>query len=306
MLISTHAIHATLEAPFIAAGWELASDSSFGTTNIQTVTYNTTSRYVAAGNLGKIATSDNGGEAWTQRVSPFGLDNIYCSAYGNNIFVVGGSAGKIATSIDGVSWILRDSSFGASAVLGITYFAAPGVWIAVGASGKLATSIDAIEWVQRTSSFGTSFINEVYSSSSLSIAVGYDGKLATSTNGINWTQRGSSFVNTTIYDVVSTPDESQFIAVGDSGKIAVSSDGLSWAQIFPSSSFGGSSIRSVAANSDSYLASSSAGKLGTATNPPVTWAQRTSPFGLDTINSVYLDTSRALAVGDSGKIAYSG
>jgi hypothetical protein len=134
--------------------------------------------------------------------------------------------------------------------------------------------------------------------------VGYDGKIATSPNGINWTQRASSFVLSTIYDVTSNPSGTVYVAVGDSGKIATSPNGSTWTQIFPTSSFGASSIRAIDSTAEIYVAAGTAGKIATASSP-VFWAQRTSTFGLETINDVYVQEGVAIAVGNNGRIAYS-
>jgi hypothetical protein len=257
------------------------------------------------GSSGKIAYSVDIGLSWTQATSPFDGSNLFAVSYGDGIYIAAGSAGKLATSVDGLNWTLRDSSFGAGAVLGLSYSSAANLWIAVGASGRLATSLDGVEWVQRTSSFSTTFITSVYSSPSLIIAVGYDGKLATSSNGISWTQRGSSFVLSTIYGVTLNPLGTPYVAVGESGKVAVSSTGETWTQIFPPSSFGASSIRAIASTSNNtYLAAGSAGKIATTRSPEV-WAQRVSTFGLESINDVYMEEGVAIAVGNNGKIAYS-
>jgi hypothetical protein len=306
MLISTHAMHATLPVAFLPTLWSLVPTSSFGSTNINSIATNGMGQFVAVGSSGKIATSNDVSSTWTQRVSGFAGSNIYAVAYGDDIYVIGGSSGKLATSTDGINWTLRSSSFGASAILGITYSQAAGLWIAVGGSGKLATSIDGIDWTQRLSSFGTSFINNVYSDANLIIAVGYDGKLATSTNGVSWTQRGSSFISSTIFSVVGNPARDKYIAVGDSGKIASSTNGLTWIQSFPASSFGSSQIRSVAANSENYyLAGGTAGKVATSTDS-TQWIQRNSGVGISNVNDVYFDESLAIVVGNGGKIAYSG
>jgi photosystem II stability/assembly factor-like uncharacterized protein len=111
-------------------------------------------------------------------------------------------------------------------------------------------------------------------------------------------------VASNIYGITAKPNATQYVAVGDSGKIATSANGTSWTQVFPNTSFGGSTINSVAANEDSYVAGGSAGKIATAFNP-TSWSQRISNFGLDTINDVYLDNNVGIAVGNNGKIAYS-
>lgn len=307
MLISTHATYATLDAPFLPAGWVAVDDSSFGTTTINSIAYDGTDRLVAVGNSGKIAVSDDYGVNWFQTSSPFSGSNLYSVAYGDGIFVAGGSIGKLATSVDGENWVLQNSGFGASTILGITYASVSGTWVIVGASGKLATSADALSWVLRASSFGASFINEVFAAPNLVLAVGYDGKLATSINGTAWTQRASSFINSTIYGVTISADNNQYVAVGDSGKVAYSANGTSWTQIFPQSSFGASSIKAIISTEETYLAAGSAGKLANALSPiPESWTQRNSTFGLNSINYlVQIDNTYAIAVGDEGRIAYS-
>jgi photosystem II stability/assembly factor-like uncharacterized protein len=307
MLISTHAMHATLTAPFLPAGWIAVEDSSFGNTNINSIAYDGISRIVAVGSSGKIAISDNTADNWTQVSSPFSGSNVYSVAYGDGLFVAGGSIGKLATSPDGETWTLQDSGFGASTILGITYASVGSTWVIVGSSGKLATSIDALSWTLRASSFGSTFINEVFAAPDIVIAVGYDGKLASSPNGTVWTQRASSFVNSTINGVTVSADNAQYVAVGDSGKVAYSANGTSWTQIFPQSSFGASSIKAIVSTDETYLAAGSAGKLANALSPiPESWKQRDSTFGLDSINYLLqINNEIAIAVGDEGKIAYS-
>ena len=311
MLIATHAIDSTLEAPFLPASWQQLSPaaSSFGTTAINSIAYDGQGRLVAVGNSGKIAYSDNTGFNWTQTQSPFQQSNIYAVGYGNGKFVAGGSAGKLATSVDGVNWVVEESGFGAGAILSVTYVEFNQTWVIVGATGKLATSNDTSSWTLRSSSFGISFINSVRSFSNLVVAVGYDGKIATSPDGINWTQRASSFVASTIFDVAYSIAESSYVAVGDSGKIGFSENGQSWTQIFPQSSFGASSIRAIVTTSESepgtYVAAGSAGKVATAIDFRA-WTQRNSGFELSTINDlIVVSRNTAIAVGDGGKIAVS-
>lgn len=307
MLIALHAIDSTLEAPFLPASWQQirTTDTTFGTTAVNSIAYDGSLRLVAVGNSGKIAYSDNSGFNWTQVGSPFQESNIYAISYGNGIFIAGGSAGKIATSSNGIDWFIQDSGFGAGAILGVSYVESSGVWIIAGANGKLATSTDTVNWTLRSSSFGITFINSVRSLENSVIAVGYDGKLATSTDGITWTQRASSFVTSTIFDTAYSSNEAVYIAVGDSGKVAFSSDSISWSQIFPQSSFGASSIRAISTTDETYVAAGSAGKVGTAIDFR-SWTLRDAGFGLSTVNDLLvINNNTAVAVGDGGKIAVS-
>lgn len=305
VLISSHAFHATLEAPFSAAGWQIPSDTTFGVSNVNDVAYSPELiQYVAVGDSGKIATSVDSGFTWSQAPSPFAETNLYSSHYANGLYMVGGSTGKLATSPDGRFWTLQNSGFGASPILGITYYDQQNIWIICGGSGKLATSADGVSWTLRSSSFGSTFINTLFSSSNLVIAGGYDGKLATSADGINWTQRTSSFVFDTIFGLSGLSDGSAYVAVGDVGKVAQSSDGVTWSQVFPGTSFGATRINAVSGNNELYVAAGSLGKIATSTSG-LNWKQRTSNLGTTTINSVYIAESSALAVGDSGQIAFS-
>lgn len=307
MLIATHAIDATLEAPFLPASWQQLGidDASFGTTAVNSIAYDSQQRLVAVGNSGKIAYSDNSGFNWTQVNNPFQESNIYSVGYGNGTFVAGGSAGKLATSSDGANWTLQNSGFGAGAILGITYVSSSQTWVIAGATGRLATSTDTINWTLRSSSFGITFINSVRSFDNLVVAVGYDGKIATSPDGITWTQRASSFVASTIFDVTYNSGDNSYVAVGDSGKVGFSTNGISWTQIFPQSSFGASSIRAIISTEDTYIASGSAGKVGTAIDFR-SWTIRDAGFSLSTINDLLaIGNNVAIAVGDGGKIAVS-
>ena len=128
---------------------------------------------------------------WTQRTSSFGTTAIVGVTYGNSLFVAVGVNGKLATSPDGITWTQRTSSFGTSNIYGVTY--ANNLFVAVGVNGKLATSPDGITWTQRTSSFGTIAINAVTYGNGLFVAVGDSGKLATSPDGITWTQRTTNW-----------------------------------------------------------------------------------------------------------------
>jgi photosystem II stability/assembly factor-like uncharacterized protein len=145
----------------------------------------------------------------------------------------------------------------------------------------------------------------LWSNNSITVAVGYDGKLATSTNGVSWTQRTSSFGTSIINAVTATSTGNRFIAVGEAGKVAFSTNGTAWTQVFPTSSFGASSIRSISVSQDgTYLAGGATGKLATSFDGN-SWIQRVSAFGTSNINGVFMDNDTALAVGAAGKISYS-
>jgi photosystem II stability/assembly factor-like uncharacterized protein len=236
------------------------------------------------------------GITWTQRTSSFDTTYIQDVAYGNNMWVAVGNSGKLATSTNGITWTQRTSSFSSTDIRGVAY--GNNMFVVVGSSGKLATSTDGITWTQRTSSFGTTRMWGVAYGNNMWVAVGESGKLATSTNGITWTQRTSSFSSTTIYGVA-YGNNTMWVAVGESGKLATSTDGITWTQ--RTSSFSSTDIRGVAYGNNMWVAVGESGKLATSTDG-ITWTQRTSSFDT-TYRGVAYGNNMWVAVGESGKLA---
>jgi photosystem II stability/assembly factor-like uncharacterized protein len=94
-----------------------------------------------------------------------------------------------ATAAPPPPWILRASSFGATAINAVAYNGA-NLFVSVGAAGKIATSPDGITWTQRANPFlGTDFLQCVTFGNGLWVAGATGPKLATSPDGINWTLR---------------------------------------------------------------------------------------------------------------------
>ena len=117
-----------------------------------------------------------GNFVWTTRTSTFGTTIINSVAYGNSLWVAGGSTGQLRTSTDAVTWTTRTSTFGATVINSVAY--GNSLWVAAGSSGQLSTSTDGITWTTRTSNFGTTAINSVaYGGNNLWVAVGNTGQL---------------------------------------------------------------------------------------------------------------------------------
>lgn len=318
MFVATHAMFATLPYQFIPANWTQVNQTTFGLNAVHGITY-AAGKYVAVGSAGTLATATTP-TTWTQRSPQFGVSNIYAIAYGDGKFIAGGSNAKMSTSPDGITWTPIASPFGTGTILTIAYSDSEGIWVAAGSDGKLATSEDGINWLLRLSSFSTSFIRSIHVRDGLLVAVGDLGKLATSTDGISWTQRISAFGFDSIYAITSRKildNQNQtvltFVSVGAYGKVSTSTNGTSWSEAYPSTSFGSSTIRAVAfggSNIDSpFVAGGATGKIGTAIIPRTgdfSWVQRVSTFGSSAINGLISSGDIAVAVGNSGKIAYSG
>jgi hypothetical protein len=239
------------------------------------------------------------GITWVSRTSGFGADNIFCAAYGNGLYVAGGTTGKLFTSTDGVTWTSRTSNFGTETVLSIVY--GNGLFVAVGGTGKLSTSTDGITWTSRTSGFGTSFIRGVTYGNGVFVAVGDAGKITTSTDGITWTSRTSNFGSTSINGVVY--GNGVYVAVGDLGKMDTSTDAVTWTS--RTSGFGTQSIRAVTYGNNLFVAVGGNAVMTTSSDG-TTWTSRTSGFGGTTnILGVAYGNGIYVAVGGSGTMTTS-
>jgi hypothetical protein len=157
--------------------------------NLNTVAYNGTNLYVAAGGNGLLYSSPDG-ITWTSRTSGFSSDTINRVAYGNGLWVAVGDAGKITTSTDGTTWTSRTSNMGVNDIYDVVY--ANSVWVAVGLgggttnTGGLVYSTDGLTWTRK--------------SQSLSVGSQYHTVVW---NGTNWIIGASLSTNNYLY--ASTP-----------------------------------------------------------------------------------------------------
>jgi len=157
-------------------------------------------KFFAGGANGKIATSTDGiawetvnvGNAFNYTTSSGGTwkASIYAITYGGGKYVAGGTEGKIAYSIDGVTWtdanvgnIFDYTSYGSNLKAEIHTIAyGNGKYFAGGVSGKMAVSTDGITWtaVDVSGIFGTDGSSSIVQS----IAFGNNKFVAVGQNGI--------------------------------------------------------------------------------------------------------------------------
>ena len=292
--------------------WTAVTNSTFGSSNIYAIAYGN-NKFVAGGDLGKMATSTDG-VTWTAVPdSTFGNSTINAIAYGNNKFVAGGSGSggrsKMAISMDGVTWTPVSNPFATYTIFTIAY--GLGMFVAGGQSGKMATSTDGITWtdVPWTMS-GSSHIEAIaYGNNNRFVAVCFNGSMRISTDGTTWTDKnsyeipfGGLPINAIAYD------GNKFVA-GGSGRMATSTDGITWTAV--SHTFGSSSIRAIAYNYYSYyygyslfVAGGENGRIATSRDY-VTWTSVSdSTFGSSQIEAITYGNNKFVAVGRSGKMAY--
>jgi hypothetical protein len=183
-------------------------------------------------------------------------------AFANNTWVAINSAGGVATSSDGVTFISRGAPLAAIDGVSDAWWGAlcgsneaPFKFIALSQNGKIAVSSDGITWERKT---GLSYTNGGTITNNLSalsitglwfsmvwgngryVATHYSGHVITSENGVDWVYRGTPLktISSTGDWMGGTWDGEKFMSVCANGYIAVSPDGISW-------SSGGNSLTSI-------------------------------------------------------------
>jgi len=308
--------------------WTAVTNSTFPATNtigiltlpyyINDIAYGN-GRFVAVGDNGKMAYSDDNGVTWTA-VADSTFDTGYSIrgiAYGNNRFVAVGDKGKMAYSDDGTSWTaVTDSIFGSD-------FSAPSFYaiayvnnrfVAVGTSGKMAYSEDGENWTAVTDSkFDTSnYSFAIAYGNNRFVAVGNAGKIAYSEDGESWTAvadstfpatytSGSNIYPCTIYGIAY--GNNKFVAVGANSKMAYSTDGTSWTAV--SNSAFTSWIRAIAYGNNRFVAVGGYGEMAYSADGTSWTAVVDSTFGTTGIGAIAYGNNRFVAVGEDGKMAYA-
>jgi hypothetical protein len=187
-----------------------------GTTNsISQVKYLNGQFVMLAGN--QVRTSANG-ISWTLRYTDSSTLNGV--TFGDGVFVVVGTSGRILTTTDLTSYTVRTSA--TTETLNSVEFA-NGVFVAVGTTGTIRRSTNTgTTWSTITALSAT--ITSVTFGNNTWVAVGNLGLAATSADGITWssanplsgTQQAVTFGN------------GQFVSVGQSGNVRISANGVTW------------------------------------------------------------------------------
>jgi hypothetical protein len=189
---------------------------------------------------GMLMASENG-KAWTEAaITPATLRAV---TWGGDRFVATGD-GRLHTSVDGTTWISRDTLPRAS-LGGIAWNGSR--FVAVGYGGAILVSSDAETWSEKASPTN-SYYKSVTWTGKRWIVVGENGTALHSENGETWIQ-GKTGVNHWLNSVVWTG--SRLVAVGDSGVILVSQDGSVWQ---PQESGTDQNLYSVAVHGETLIA----------------------------------------------------
>jgi PKD repeat protein len=159
-----------------------------------------------------------------QLANPLPVDrDLLGATHGNGRFVIVGEQGTVLTSVDELSWLLRDPSTDDD-MHDVVWTGSR--FIAVGSNGSVVTSADGAVWeIRSTTSSET--LNAVASGGPNIVAVGTSGELLTSPDGIEWT-RQTPPTDADLRGVVWTGTE--YLAVGAMEHLLASPDGLSWTE----------------------------------------------------------------------------
>jgi hypothetical protein len=173
---------------------------------INSIAYNGSNLYVAAGNSGALYTSADGA-TWTSRTSGFGSNNINKVFFGNSLWVAVGANGTITTSSDGTTWTARTANMSTNAINDVIF--ANSTWVAVGAgggatnTGGITYSTDGITWTRKsqTPTIGTGYNAIAWNGTNYVIAadISTNNYLYASTASGTWTAgadgTGSNLIN---------------------------------------------------------------------------------------------------------------
>lgn len=188
---------------------------------IKSITYGN-GIYVAVSSTNTYIETSPDGYVWTNRTSANVTTSGTAAAYGNGVYVVGGTSGAVQSSTDGINWTNRTRA-NTNAIYALTY--GNGLFVGVGAAGSIVTSADGTTWTNRTTA-NTSAMNAIAFGNGVYVAVGAAGATQYSSNGINWTN--TTRANSNILNAI-TYGNGLFVAGGVAGAVVTSSDGITWA-----------------------------------------------------------------------------
>lgn len=288
----------------LLAGFPLTERTSgFGaSSNVIAVAYGA-GVFVAVGNDGKLASSEDG-TTWTLRTSGFGTSNISAVAYGDGQFVAVGESGKVSTSPDGTTWTARTSGT-AQWIKGIAR--GNGLWVLGAGGGVIRTSADAVTWAAATSGITDAIYGLAFGAGRF-VAVGDNSACTVSNDGATWTPVDTASSAGFLYDVAYAGN--LFLAAGGSGIVLTSPDGLTWTDrnvgLGSVSLYGTYAGTTLDGQSSVYVVVGAGGRVATSPDG-VTWTTETSGVSASiALWGITFGDGRYVAAGSDGKIYSSG
>ncbi len=260
--------------------WTVRKSSISG--NIDTVIWDG-QNFVAIASNKNVYTSENGID-WEMKSKTDSYVNSL--AYGNSMYVAAGWDGIIKTSVDGVTWVTRNS--------GTRYFIHDLIWanskfIAVTTDGILISQ-DGISWEKRSNGGNNTWGSSITWNGEHFLVIGGDGRISTSPHGDIWTTKRTSI----LYGDWSKWVESKFFIM-KSGLLFSSPYGEVWTK-------SDTPITQVEWNGNEFVGWIS--KDTYLSNDGINWVKETSKL-IQNYTGVSFGDSQFWIVGDSGSILTS-
>lgn len=165
---------------------------------------------------------------WTLRhQGPAPGDFLWSVTDGNFGAVAVGDGGKILHSLDGHTWVQRNSGT-TLWIVAVTY--GNGRYVAVGDDGMILTSTNGIAWTRVGVTGTTARLNNVVFADDKVVAVGEGGAVVVSLDG-GQTWRAATSNAGTVWLRGLAFGGGRWIATGQNGTIIASSDGITWARV---------------------------------------------------------------------------
>lgn len=231
------ASRAVIQSDLVCAA-NLAEYATATTDDVYGLTYNpTTKRWLACGDSGMLATSDDGGRTWTARTPGSSFSGTFYDCHWSpdaSLYIAVGSNEEIQTSPDGVTWTRRNTNVGPY-LYGVhhdgTNFIAVGATTLAGGTAQVMTSPDGTTWTGRTPPTSTDRLEAVVTDGAgNAVAVGQStsagfGRIAySSDNGVTWSTDSPPSLVGELYAVDYVPEDDVFVAGGIDGDICSSDD----------------------------------------------------------------------------------
>jgi hypothetical protein len=258
--------------------------------------------------LGVLASSAAGasGPSFTSVTPPSPATYFEAVYFLNSQFILVGGDGTnstIATGTNGSTWTNQTLTNGGGSWVNAFAFGTS-IYVMSDSNNQLKSSTNLTTWTDRTKTITGSIQALIWDGTNAKfIGVGSRGagtyRSMYSTNGTSWT---ASLTGATQLNAIAV-NAGTAVAVGNSGDMQTSTDGgVTWTA--KTSSFGSTTIRSVAYFNGIWFAGGDSGTLATSTDA-ISWTQRTSTFGTDTVRAFGYYNGKYYMVGDNGKIAKS-
>lgn len=226
------------------------------------------------------------GLTWVSRNSTIS-NRLIGAAYGNGKYVVVGTRGRIISSPSTATWT-RETSGTLDRLESVTF--GNGLFVAVGENGTTLSSINGAQWSRRSQG-ATRDLDGIALANGLITVAGKGGTVVTSIDGSNFVERSTGVTND-LHGIGT--GNGLHVAVGEPGVVITSPDTVAWTT---RSSGSQSSLKSVTWGGGRWVAVGTQGEIITS-NDGVIWTPRFSPTAND-LNGVAYGKGLFVAVGDN-------